>query len=158
MEGLEIIKTNQANAIVLNDLFSNIIKNLEIPQYNRDLISQNIMDPVIKAIIKYRNYPAIIAIKERCTNSEYSFSFIEKNDIFKEIKNLQINKATQDSDIPTKIIKNNLDLFADFLVTNLNDSIAQPTIPSLLKPTNITLVHKKTLKHQKIIIDQLVYY
>ena len=50
-----------------------------------------------------------MAIKERCTNSKFSFSFIEKNDIFKKIKNLQINKAAQDSDIPTKLIKNNLD-------------------------------------------------
>ena len=33
--GKEIIKTNQANAKVLNNFFSNIIKNLEIPQYNQ---------------------------------------------------------------------------------------------------------------------------
>ena len=35
VEGKEIIKTNQANAKVLNNFFSNIIKNLEIPQYNQ---------------------------------------------------------------------------------------------------------------------------
>ena len=43
-----------------------------------------------------------------CTNSKLSYSFIEKNDISNEIENLQINTATQDSDVPTKLIKNNL--------------------------------------------------
>ena len=62
--------------------------------------------------------------------NQKSFSFIEENDIFKEIKNLQIHKDTQDSDISTKLIKNNSDLFVDFIFTNLNYSIAQPTIPS----------------------------
>ena len=143
VEGEEIIKTNQANAKVLNNFFSIIIKNLEIPLYSQvDPICQNIKDPVIKAIIKTsRNHPSIIAVKERCSNSKFSLSFIDKNDILKEIKNFQINKATQDSDIPTKLIKNNLDLFVDFIFTNLNDSIAQSTFPSLLKLANITPVH-----------------
>ena len=39
----EIIKTDQENANVLNDFFSNIIKNLEILQYNQaDPICKNI--------------------------------------------------------------------------------------------------------------------
>ena len=69
VKGKEIIKTNQTNANMLNNFFSNIVKNPEIPQYNQvDTICQNIKDPVIKAVIKYRNHPSIIAIKERCTN------------------------------------------------------------------------------------------
>ena len=99
-----------------------------------------------------------MAIKERCTNSKFGFSFLKKRDILKEIKNLQINKATQDSDIPNNFIKNNSDLFVDSIFTNLNDSIALSTFHSLLKLANITPVHKKTLKHQKNIIVQLVCY
>ena len=49
----------------------------------------------------------------------------------------------------TKVIKNNSDLVVDFIFTNLNDSIAQSTFPSLLKPTNITPVHKKDSKTSK---------
>ena len=67
----------------------------------------------------------------------------------KEIKNFPINKAMQDSDIPTKLIKNKSDLFVDFIFTNLNDSIAQSTFPSLLKLTNVTPVHKKDSKTSK---------
>ena len=84
VEREEIIKKNQANARVFNNFFSNIIANLDIPQYNQiDPICQNIKDPAINAIIKCRNRPSIIAIKERCTNSKFNFSFIGKNNILK---------------------------------------------------------------------------
>ena len=84
MEEEEIIKTDQANARVLNIFFSNIMKSFEIPQCNyTDPICQNMKDQVIKAIIIYWNHPSIIAIKERCTNSKFSFSFIEKKRYFK---------------------------------------------------------------------------
>ena len=77
VEGKEIIKTDQANAKVLNNFFFNIIKNFEIPQYSQlGPICHNIKDPVIKAIIKYRNHPSVFTIKERCTNSKFNFSFI----------------------------------------------------------------------------------
>ena len=67
---------------------------------------------MIKAIVKYRAYPSIIAIKENCTSkSNFNFSFFEKVDILKEIKMLQSNKATQNTDIPTKLIKDNMQIF-----------------------------------------------
>ena len=45
-------------------LFSNIITNQGIPQYiEGESVSQNIDGPLMKAIIKYRLHPSIIAIK-----------------------------------------------------------------------------------------------
>ena len=70
VDGVEIIKTDQANAKVLNNFFSNIMKHLEIPQFSQiDPISHDMKDPVIK----YRNHPSIIAIEETCTYSKFSF-------------------------------------------------------------------------------------
>ena len=86
---------------------------------------------------------------EWCTNSKFSFSFIEKTDILKEIKNLQVNKASQYSDILTKLNKNNSNLLVDFIFTNLSNSITESTFPSLLKLANITPVHKKDNKTSK---------
>ena len=96
--------------------FANVVTNLNIPQFNQiDRTSENIRDPVIKAIVKYRAHPSIIAIKENCTSkSNFNFSFVEKVDILKEIKMLQSNKATQNTDIPNKLIKDNADIFAEF--------------------------------------------
>ena len=91
----------------MNEFFSNVVTNLNIPQFNQiDRTSENISDPVIKAIVKYRAHRSIIATKENSTSKcNFNFSFVEKVDILKEIKMLHSNKATQNTDIPTKLIK-----------------------------------------------------
>ena len=110
--------------------------------------------------MKYRAHPSVIAIKENCTSkSNFNFLFVEKVDIVKEIKMLQSNKATQNTDIPTKLIKNNADIFAEFIFLSLNKCIEQSIFPSKLKLANIAPVHKKkTQKAQKKITDLSVFY
>ena len=67
IENDEIIKTEKGTAKVLNAVFSNIVQNLDIQQYNvDDPISENINDPLLKAIATYRNHPSIVAIKKFC--------------------------------------------------------------------------------------------
>ena len=61
---------------------------------------------------------------------------------------MKANKATQ-NDIPTNVIKENSDIFADFTFENLNDSISQSVFPSALKQANITPVYKKDSKIKK---------
>ena len=64
---------------------------MKIPEYeNLNCNFGNVKDPVLKAILKYKNHPSIIAIKER-----------EKNLLFKKltmkklkIKRLNKNKAS----------------------------------------------------------------
>ena len=87
----------------MNEFFANIVANLNIPQFNQtDRKSEKISDPVVKATVKCRAHPSIIAIKENCTStSNFNFSFIEKVDILKEIIMLQSNKAIQNTNIPT---------------------------------------------------------
>ena len=104
----------------------------------------------MRAILKYRTHPSIIAIKENYNSSaRFNFSFVDKEDILIEIKNLKANKATQNTDIPTKLIKENSDIFSDFNFENLNDSIFQSVFPSALKLANITPVHKKDSESKK---------
>ena len=120
-----IVEKDKKTAAVLNEFFSNIITNLGIPQYiEGEPVSQNIDDPLMKAIIKYRLHPSIIAIKEKCVSSfSFSFSQVERDEIIKEINNLKTNKATQSTDIPTKLIKENSDIFGDFSFENFNNSV-----------------------------------
>ena len=40
--------------------------------------------------------------------------YVDKNEILKEILNLDTSKASQDSDIPWSDIKENADIFTDF--------------------------------------------
>ena len=59
----------------LNAYYLNIVQNLDIQQYNADdLICENINDPLLKVIVRYRNHPSIVAIKKFCySKSHFSF-------------------------------------------------------------------------------------
>ena len=113
-------------------------------------MGQNISDPVLKAITKYRSHPSIKAIKEQCnTNLYFSFSQIGHDEIMKELNNLDTNKAIQNTDIPTKLIKENSDIFANFIFENLNNCISHSIFPTSMKNAIITPVHKKGPKTSK---------
>ena len=151
IENDEIIKTEKGTAKVLNTFFSNIVQNLDIQQYNvDDPICENINDPILKAIVRYRNHPSIVAIKKFCNfKSHFYFKNVQKEEILKELNNLNINKATQNTDIPTKIIKENSDIFGDFIFSNFNCYINTSSYPLLFKRADITPVHKKDSKSEK---------
>ena len=90
-------------------------------------------------------------LKDFLINSKPYFSFknVKKEEILKELNKLNINKATQNTDITTKIIKENSDIFGDFIFSNLNCCINTSSYPSLLKRADITPVHKKDSKSEK---------
>ena len=56
---------------------------------------------------------------------------------------MDTSKACQDTDVPTKILKENTDIFADFLHTSFNEFVKKLEFPSALKQANITPVFKK---------------
>ena len=72
-----------------------------------------------------------------------------KKDIEKEIFYLESKKASQISDIQTKIIKENVDVFADFLCTSINSPIKSSVFPSCLKFADVATLHKKGRKDAK---------
>ena len=116
VEDDKIIENDKNTASILNEFFSNIITTLGIPQYNEtEPVRHNIGDPLMKAIMKYRFHPSIVAIKKNCNSSlSFIFSQVERHEIMKKINNIKTNKATQSTDIPTKLIKENPDIFGDF--------------------------------------------
>ena len=118
---MKSLKLKKGAVKVLNAFFSNIVKNLDIQQYNvDDLICENVNDPLLKTIVRYQNHPSIVAIKKFCNSkSHFSFKNVQKEEILKELNNMNINKATRNTDIPTKIIKENSDIFGDFIFSNL---------------------------------------
>ena len=58
-------------------------------------------------------------------------------------------KATQDSDIPVKVLKENADFFAEYFYIFFNEAIESSKFPSSLKQANITPVFKKGSRNQK---------
>ena len=151
VENDELIKTDLETAEIFNNFFSNIVQNLKISRYtNEEPIVSNINDPTLKAILKYRNHPSITAIQNKCKIKD-SFNFVEvdQQQIEKEILKLDANKASQSSDIPIKIVKENIDVFSDILCSSFNSSIKLSKILENLKQAHITPAYKKGKKDVK---------
>ena len=81
---------------------------------------------------------------KRMNNSNYTFSFkFETQQKFsKLIQNPNCNKATQQHDIPIKILKENSEIFSHILCHNFNNSLFSTVFPSSLKKVDITPVYK----------------
>ena len=67
----------------------------------------------------------------------------------KEINNLKKNKATPSTNIPTKIVKVNSEIFGDFIFENFNNNVFYSIFPRLMKNAVITPVYKKGTKTSK---------
>ena len=73
----EIIMGEYNTVKVLNTFFSNIVSNLDISEYsNYEPLANNISGTVLKCVVKYRNYPSMLAIGEVCNkNPKQPFPF-----------------------------------------------------------------------------------
>ena len=76
-------------------------------------------------------------------NMSFSFSFVTKQTILNELRKLNPKKVCQESDIPVKIIKKNLDIASNFVYNNFNNSFFSSNFSSYLKNATITPIFKK---------------
>ena len=106
--------------------------------------------PTLKAVFKYKNHPSIISIRRfRRQASNFNFSCIDKNTVLKKIRGLSTTKASQDTSLPVKILKENADYFAEFICIQFNDSVNSSKFPFSFKCANITLVFKNQSRNHK---------
>ena len=147
----EIEKTEKGTAEVFNNFFGNNVKNLNISHYSDfDPIIENVKDPTLKAILKYKKHPSILTIRTKCNrNGIFSFREVTLKEIETEITLLKLNKSSQYSDIPTTIFKENSDIFSNFICESINNSIKSSIFPSYLKHADVTPLHKKCNKSLK---------
>ena len=68
---------------------------------------------------------------------------MKTDEILSDILKLETSKACQDTDIPTTIVKENAYIFANVLVSNVNNSIEKSNFPKKLKNSTITPVFTK---------------
>ena len=81
-----------------------------------------VKDPNLVAILKYEDDPSILAIQSNCKNRiKFAFEVIDLASIKKLITWKWIKHfRNARSDMPTKIIKENVDTFAEFLWKSIN--------------------------------------
>ena len=65
------------------------------------------------------------------------------------MKSLNTKKASHSSDIPAKILKQNVDYFSPFILGYVNKSIRSSTFPSISKLADIIPVNKKDSRYEK---------
>ena len=69
-------------------------------------------NPVFNPILKYKNHPNI----DTRENSIIFFKEVTIEEIEKDINKLSSKKGSQNSDVQTRIVKENADVFAKFCV------------------------------------------
>ena len=114
-------------------------------------IIDGIDDTVSIAIERYKNHPSITKIKNTIPRDQtFSFHHVTKEEIQREILNLDPTKASQANDIPIKIIKENVDIICDIIYNDFNTNLLDKgTFPNSLKTANITPVFKKDSRTDK---------
>ena len=65
----DILKTDLETVETSNTFFGNIVKNLELIQYsNFDPVVNHVKNPTLRALLKYKDHPSILAIKNNGKN------------------------------------------------------------------------------------------
>ena len=79
----------------------------------------------------------------------FSFQEITKSELNQEVLNLDSSKACQESDLPTKIIKANSDIFTEVIHKELNRGLEVGSCPCSSKLANVTPVYNKGNRLEK---------
>ena len=147
VENDKIISDELEIAETFNNYFGNIISDLGIK--NDNILSEN-SDPVINAISYYENHPSINKIKDfKEENSSFNFVKVTLQEVREHIGKLDNSKSMQSCDIPTKVIKENSEIFARYITAAFNDAISSSIFPKSLKFADIKPIFKKNSRTDK---------
>ena len=118
----------------------------------------DITDPVIVATNTFQDHPSIKNIREKNFKSVFSFTHTNEIEIKKIVRGMNVHKTCQLKDIPTKIIKMNSDIFANFICLHFNYSIDIGEFPQEFKNADINQCIRRKKKVTKLITDLSAYY
>ena len=157
----KVVREEKEAANILNDFFVSTVPNSGINTehdfLNTTKVSHN---PIENAVYKYENHPSVITIKKymKGTYSLISFQTFTKENIVKLITNLDIKKAVQFMDIPTKLVKEFGCLFSSFIASNINKCINKILTWMLLKKPKFDQFRKKMEEQNIQTIGALVSF
>ena len=83
--------------------------------------------------------------QKNIVSDEFSFEKVTYNDILEKVNSLDDKKSSQQTDIPTNILKVNSTFFAEYFHKNINHSIENSIFPQSLKMADVVPVHKKKI-------------
>ena len=134
---------------IFHGFFFNIISKLNISKKYQCFLNDMGSDSILSVLNAVKNHPSIINIKSKKLNSTFSFENTYSDIVMKVINNLNVAKTCQVNDLPTKVIKINKDIFANFITDHFNYCIANGEFPDELEHADVIPVHKKNEKCNK---------
>ena len=144
------ITKDDENAKILNSFFSNVVKHFQISEFKDiDFSAEPISHPALRAIMEFCNHASVFAIENVFSPQSFSFSKVSVVDILKKINKLGNRKVIQSTDIPVKILKQNADIFGNWICYFFNVCVDKGTFSSVRKHANITPVFKKGYRVSK---------
>ena len=146
VENNEVIANDEEIAETFNEFFINTVSNLELSQNSHITNdSEHLVDPVEKAIFKFKDHPSIIEIRKHVKNSNrFSFTNISESDMLKQIERLNTKKSGTFGNIPIKMLKEfKFEVLKPLTQIWNNTIINNNKYPSKLKLADITPLHKK---------------
>ena len=98
IEKEEILINDSSVAKVLNSFLSDIVKTVGILDYiHSHSFAKKVNDLTLRAIMKYRNHPSVLTILDKYrNNSIFTFSHVTKEEVLKEITNVDTTKSFQE--------------------------------------------------------------
>ena len=137
--GNKIVSEDKEVADILNTYFSESVDSLDIGETKFIINSaDHIVDPIERAIFKYKNHPSILEIRARLQGQSFKFYNVTKEDLLREINFLKPNKANTSNSIPVKNLKGNIDITGDSLHRIINNDIINSNFPDNLKLAEIS--------------------
>ena len=147
----DIISDDKTVSEVFNDFFVNIVSNLDIKSeldFETTFIKSN--DPVADSIRKFQTHPSIVMINNKNYISDFfTFDEVQFDNVLEKIEKLDNAKTSQQTDIPTKLLKQNSRYFADIFSKNINNCFENSNFPTELKLADVIPVYKKKSKNFK---------
>ena len=103
-------------------------------------------DLVTRAIEKFKTHPRVLIIKDKIfQGNKFSFTKVSQSEVEKEIKNLNVKKATTHKNIPPKVLKTSAMVTAETLQNFFNEVLTTGKFPSNLKMQMLCLFLKRTI-------------
>ena len=97
--------------------------------------TEDITDPVLKAIKRYEKRPSIIKFKNNSKSNEqnkFKFTKVTKSNVKNVIDYLDTSKVTTYKGIPAKALKENSDIYLHILTDIINNTINTSVFPKKL--------------------------
>ena len=145
VKGEKIVSNDKEIAETFNQYFKTSVESLDVKENNIfKTFAADLDDPVEIALKKFESHPSVLEIKRVVgIDSKFEFAKVSRVDIELELQNLKSRKASTYMNIPTKLLKQVVDIVAEPLTEIWNtEVIDNHKFPAELKLADITPIFK----------------